>query len=183
MANYIGNNSAGTSGFEVKLKGFDELARQLRALPEKVSQKLLIAALKEAAKPTLEEARRLAPVAAQRSRWVNPGLLRKSIVIKNFKVRGLGPFSRGVTVGVRKLSKARRRRAKQARALVRARTGTSLGATFNDPYYWYFVERGTAHAAAKPFLRPAFNRHREQFLRDLEEILTDGIERLWKAAR
>lgn len=128
MASYTGNTSAGTSGLQIKLSGFDELARQLRALPEKIAQKELTKALREAAKPTLEEARKLAPVAAQRTRWVNPGLLRRSIIIKNFKVRGLGPFSRGVSIGVRKLSAKKRRGQKIARRLTRLAKGAALGA-------------------------------------------------------
>ena len=183
MAAYTGNTAAGTSGLQIKLKGFDELARQLRALPEKIAQKELTAALREAAKPTLDEARKLAPVAAQRTRWVNPGLLRRSIIIKNFKVRGLGPFSRGVSVGVRKLSLKKRRGQKIARRLTKLAKGTSLGASYNDPYYWYFIERGTAHMAARPFLRPAFNKHQSQFLESLREKLKARIEAIWRAQR
>ena len=164
--------------FKIELRGFNELAKALRELPEKISRQVLDKALKEAAKPTLATARQFAPIAASKTLRVNPGLLRRSITIKSFKVKG--SLNRGVTIGVRKPSRTRVRQQRIARRILKVAGRASLAASFNDPYYWYFLEKGTSKMAARPFLRPAFNRHHVQFLNDLKNILGPKIEEIWR---
>jgi HK97 gp10 family phage protein len=49
--------------------------------------------------------------------------------------------------------------------------------------YAHLVEFGTVHSAAKPFLRPALDARAADALREMQEVLADGILRHeWKQA-
>jgi len=165
---------------ELKLTGFDALAKQLKELPEKVARKVLDRSLKEAAKPMLATARNLAPVyRGQATTQVNPGLVKRSIKLTSMKVRGGSRLNRGVRIRVAVL-KGKKRRGAKATLSALNRGGASFGVGYFDPYYWYFLERGTARMQARPFLLPAFNAHKNQFLNDLKRTLGRRIEEEWK---
>lgn len=165
--------------FEIKLRGFDELAKQLRELPEKIAKKELYGALREAAKPMLQTARSLAPVAKEHTLRINPGLLRRSIRLKKFTVNG-SSLSIGVSLGVRRLTRTSVRRLSIATRILRKRLGIDTYRRYNDPFYWYFVEQGTKKVAARFFLETAFKRHRNEFLVVLKNRLGERIEAIWR---
>lgn len=179
--------------FEIQLKGFDELARSLRTLPAKLARQELAKALREAAYPMLLEARRRAPVLAVPARQRRAGTLKRNVRMARYRLRGQG-LSQGVTIGVRKLS------AKNI-ARIRAKQGTA-GARANDPFYWYFLERGWTPAGRRdqskqrrewraqekkargeikrPFLAPAFAAKHAQFLATFKGRLTARLAALWR---
>lgn len=163
---------------EIKLRGFDELAKQLRELPEKIARQELDRSLKEAATPMLKAAQANAPVLAQSTAQRRAGTLRRSIRMKVFRVRGSG-LIRGVTIGVRKLSRRQVRANRLAAWVSGRRLGVNISAQWNDPFYWYFVEHGTKHMGARNFLMRAFNAHHEQFLNRLKLILGGRIATIW----
>lgn len=166
-------------GIEIKLRGFDELAKQLRELPEKLAQKALDASLKEAAKPMLAAAKANAPVLAQNTVRRRAGTLRRSIRLKSFRVRG--SLNRGITIGVRKLTNRQVRGNKLAAAASRRRLGVRISSNWNDPFYWYFVEHGTKKMAARHFLQRALKEHQDEFLTRFRTGLGLAIEAIWKA--
>jgi HK97 gp10 family phage protein len=44
-------------------------------------------------------------------------------------------------------------------------------------WYWKFQEFGTAHNAAQPFMRPAFNAHKEKAVEAVRVYLAARIEK------
>jgi HK97 gp10 family phage protein len=56
-------------------------------------------------------------------------------------------------------------------------TGGASGGLGNPRYYWHLVEFGTAHSAAQPYIRPAFDRNTERMLGSFKSIVSEGIER------
>lgn len=46
-----------------------------------------------------------------------------------------------------------------------------------DPFYGLFQEFGTAHHAAQPFMRPAFEQSKEQALIEMTDSLRRRIDR------
>ncbi len=54
----------------------------------------------------------------------------------------------------------------------------------HDAYYWYWVEYGTSHSAAKPFVAPAVERARATYRKDIgEEVDRQVIKQLEKRAK
>ena len=59
--------------------GMDELLKNLKTLPEKVQKRVLVGAVRAAAKPIVKEAKALVPV--------EHGVLKESIGVTKFKTR------------------------------------------------------------------------------------------------
>jgi len=165
------------SEIRIEVKGLDALAAALKQLPEKVARKEVDKALREAAAPILRQAKANAPVLAQSTTYRRAGVLRRSIRMKNFRVRG--SLNRGVTIGVRKLSRRQVRAAKLASAVSKRKYGVRISEQWQDPFYWYFVERGTKKMKARNFLRNAFDSGHQRFLTDFRERMGKRIEAIW----
>jgi HK97 gp10 family phage protein len=58
-----------------------------------------------------------------------------------------------------------------------AGTGGVKGGLGNPRYYWHLVEFGTAHSAAHPYIRPAFDRNTDRMLGSFKSTVSEGIER------
>lgn len=114
----------------LKIQGGMDLARHLKALPEALSRKVQVEALKDGAEPMREMATDLAP-------------------------RGAGPgphLADNIVVGApTQASLERRGRFDE--------TVVEVGPSRkpNDVFYGFFQEFGTRHHAAQPFMRPAFD--------------------------
>lgn len=122
---------------EIKLDGLAELKRTLEALPERLGDRVAVGALRSGARVIRKAAIDKAPVLKAPNKYRKPGTLRKAIKIAKSKRDKFGVY-----IGMRKLSKAK---------------GQKPGAKNpDDPFYWFFVEFGTKHMPAQPFLRPAF---------------------------
>lgn len=144
----------------VKIEGLKELAAALRELPKAVAARQLRLPVAHAAADMRDDARRRAPISEESlgPGRPKPGTLRKSIVIK--KVMG---------------------NAMQAIYIVAVRHGKKfrdIGKRHAnlDAYYWRFIEFGTTHAAARPFLRPAFEALKRQAVETIKKGLAEGIE-------
>jgi HK97 gp10 family phage protein len=46
-----------------------------------------------------------------------------------------------------------------------------VGPSFKDAFYGYFLEFGTSKSAAKPFLQPAFDNHKEEVQEKMAEVI------------
>ena len=144
----------------VKVAGIDELKRALQALPEKLRRKALIKPLKSAMKVVLNAARAAVPVLQAPVPYRTSGLLKKRLTVRTSKVaRQEGNV--GVFVNIRPAAGAKFKTVGKVSGIkVRIKKKDSQrGATSNvDPYYWRFVEFGTAKMSARPFLTPAANK-------------------------
>jgi HK97 gp10 family phage protein len=120
-----------------KINGIPQLKAALGALVPKLRRQVLRNALAAGARVVRDEARRRAPVLQPtlRAPYRKPGTVRKAVVVRTSKVaRRAGDV--GVFVNVRPAKRAQR------------------GAkSKDDPFYWRFLEFGTKHMAARPFLQ------------------------------
>jgi HK97 gp10 family phage protein len=110
-----------------EIRGFDELAKKLRAITPTLKKQALRTALAAGARVVRDEARRETPVLkkANVSPYRTPGLVRKSLSVRTSKAaRRAGNV--GVFVNVRP-----------------AKTGQRGAKSGRDPFYWRFLEFGT----------------------------------------
>ena len=163
---------------DIDFEGFDEVQNCLKQLPEMARVKTLLAAQRKAAKPLVKTAKQLAPKANRsQTEWfgsrrkIAPGVLKKSIgYITNRK----GKYP-GIDVGPR-TSKGRKK-------------------SKFDAWWAHFVEFGTAAftvrkgklkgkvfpgQAAQPFMRPAYDQHKDDIPRIMAEELRKGVDKIFK---
>lgn len=144
----------------VKLQGFDALAEKLRAVPGAMRKKVIRNALAAGARPVRDVARQHAPVLSKSVPYRTAGLVRKSIVVRTSKAaKQAGDV--GVFINVRPAKGAKFKTINGSvlglKISQRVQTRASLRGARSpvDPFYWRFLEFGTAKMAARPFLRPA----------------------------
>lgn len=161
--------------FRVNTRGFAELELKLMKLKEVQQRRALASAGRYAMEPVAETARSLAPV--------DEGNLRDSIRIRA-KARS--------TMGKMVLSKALRGLSSGPDVEIgilmsrRKLTGEiDIGdgniqkiTMYEAGWRWHFAEFGTAHHAAHPFLRPAFDMHGVKILDRLGERLRANLAKL-----
>lgn len=149
----------------IQITGLQKVFKKLEGLNRTVRGKLIRKAIDRGTVGMLKTARQLAPVETR--------LLKKSLGrrIKLYRTSGnvvavIGPrkgFKRKVRVPV--FDKSGKR--------VRGKTREQV----RDPrHYTHLVEFGTEHSAAKPFLRPAFDRNKDQAKSIIKNILWAGIK-------
>jgi HK97 gp10 family phage protein len=143
-----------------ELKGFDALAAKLRAITPALRKSVLRNALAAGARVVRDDARANAPELAQASPYRTPGLLKQQLVVRTSKVARLAGDV-GVFVNVRPAKGAKFRTTTtrvlglkvKSRRLVRASQRGAYSKT--DPFYWRFVNFGTAKMTKRPFLSDA----------------------------
>lgn len=144
--------------------GLDELARALRAFTPTLARKHLKAAVAAGTAIVRD--------AAQRSTAFHDrtGSLRAHIRMKAVKASPL--------VARYEVFVATRRGASRGIAQhFDPTTGRKSRVTIADsPFYWRFVEFGTAKMTARPFMRPAFQNNRERAADAIIEKLASGVE-------
>jgi HK97 gp10 family phage protein len=111
---------------DISLTGASELVARIEALPDKVANNVMSGALYAGARRIRDEARRRAPI-LDLAKWH-------------------GPREPGV---LRQNIVARRSRSRSQHEIF-----AKVGIT-RDAFYGHFIEYGTRHAAAYPFMRPA----------------------------
>lgn len=153
----------------VKLEGIDELARVMKALPEKIRKKAVRAALRPAGQVIAQAAKRNAPVLSLPTPTRTPGTVKRRISVRASK------FARqdgdeGVFIGVRPI-----RGAAQVK-----RFGKAGANNPNDPFYWRFLEFGTKKMAKRPVLGPAAKSEGTAAIRKFLESAVPAIEKLNK---
>jgi HK97 gp10 family phage protein len=135
------------------VQGLPELRRALLDLPKELRGAPLASGVLGGAKIVREAAK-----AGVRKRT---GLTQKAIRV--FKERKLSDDRRAVyKVGVSM-------RVKGKRGVKKVKTW--------PPFYWRFIEFGTAKMAAAPFLEPAFAANQEAAVQQIKESLAKAIER------
>lgn len=158
----------------VKVEGLRELEKALRELPRATAKRVMVRALKEAAKPLIADASANAPVLT--------GALKDSINVSSRKPKGAkGPGS--VAFAAAMAGGASRAQAGQAaRAANAANRGGSVevyvGPGRNPQAI--FQEFGTSKHPPQPFMRPAWDSTKQQVVDSIKAALGDEI---MKAAR
>ncbi len=138
----------------------DNITARLRQMSDAVSHEVAIEALKEAAEPIRALASALAPRSNQA-----PHLADNIIVSETTRVRGFGGSGRWRDVD----------------PFV---STVAIGPSYRpeDIFYGQFQEFGTAHHAAQPFLRPAFDVMRSRVPKMIAASLGRAIARRTKGA-
>jgi len=167
--------------------GMEELLKNLKTLPEKVQKRVLVGAVRAAAKPIVKEAKALVPV--------EHGVLKKSIGVTKFETRKKSLVWFQVSPRVEKY----RLKAQDMD------NGKNVVLTMQQsPFYGYFVEFGTyakldhpllkprsgkrakrrAAIVAKgggikphPFMRPAFEREGDKAIAALKEYMAKRLDK------
>lgn len=170
--------------FEANIEGADALAKALREVAPKLRAKVIRGALRKGGNIIKAEAKQRAPVLKQPHPNRKPGTVRDAIAVRSSKqARQAG--DEGVFVNVRPAKGAKFRNlgtiaGVRVRAKVRA---SQRGAqSRNDPYYWRFVEFGTARMRAQPFLRPAADAKGRVALDMVVQAIDAGLKKLDKGA-
>lgn len=123
----------------IRVEGLSLLVTAARKLSDETKKKIAHNALLAGARIVRNAARNKAPIL--NSKYTNdprraPGTLRKAIVAVRVR-KGDYPEEVAAIVGVRLLSRASIAKYRQA-------SGKSGASNPRDPYYWWFVEAGTA---------------------------------------
>jgi len=131
----------------VALVGDKRLARKLDELAGPVSRRILREGIRKALTPINRAAKRKAPK--------RTGLLKKAIGKKVVVKPGYANGIVGVRTGFKQI----------------------IGGEPRDPNnYAHFVEYGTPHSAAKPFLRPAMDENRDKAFRIIRDVAREKIK-------
>lgn len=142
----------------IALLGDKDLERKLNFLAESIQNKIIKKATKEAVKPMLRDAKSTVQIltgAGQQSLKVY--LINKK-TYKGAKVS----TSKGL------LSKSAK---KKIAAAIKKGTDLYIG----DTFYLAFLEFGTKHQKAYPFLRPAFNRNKSRAVVIVGDVIRTEI--------
>jgi HK97 gp10 family phage protein len=139
----------------IKVRGLKELDRALSELPRRVAKKHLSGAVRKGAQLIAKDAKRRAPVsdAAFDFARMDSGKLQRNVIYFKRRARSTtNTVSYGVSV--------------RSKGIFIGSDGNwhSKGAK-EDPknaYYWTFVEFGTRHQSARPFLRPAYEANKKR---------------------
>jgi HK97 gp10 family phage protein len=150
---------------EIKVTGLKEIERVLQRLPARLGEKVIRAALRAGAQVIRKDAQSKVPILKAPDKRRKPGTVKKAITIKRSKQDKFGVY-----LGVKGLSK-------DDKHVFKNNKGTKAANNPDDPFYWFFLEFGTAKMPAKPFLRPAFEARKFEALRKFEEYCKKRIAR------
>lgn len=128
------------------IKGFEQMARQLQALPGKIFKTHLRKTTLAGARVIRQEARARAPV--------RTGDMRRNIIIKYAPENSKAGVRACYLVLVRKgklKTKAHVNYVYKNKKTVAGRIS----------FYWYYLEFGTVKMQARPFMRPAFSNKKD----------------------
>lgn len=153
----------------LKVRGLESVMAQLREVDANLGQKALAKASRAAFKRVADMAKQLVPV--------DSGELRDAIRIKVLKPKKGDTV---VTVGIQIATTTSN--GKQARVAAAA-FNEGQSQRLPPSRRWHFIELGTAHIAASPFLRPALDANAQGVVDDLSVQLRKQIADAIKKAR
>jgi len=160
----------------LEIKGLQELGETLLKFGDKMATRHLHAATKAAAELLRKAVVARAPVSIAGNHGNPPGTLRDSIVVLRRKG---APLTSRYSVGVRKI------KLKYALNKLNKRLRRAGLAYFRDDatFYWRFIEFGTKHAKAHPFMQPAFERSKFDAIDKFSQVLAAGVDRAIQESR
>lgn len=155
-----------TIKFSIEAKGLKELQKELKRLPEELSASFVKSAMLKAVEPVLQEARRRAPVDSGRLQLMQA----KSAKIMPRAGKIL------IRVGTKFLGKRQ-----ITKSLEKKAAGKSKGTVLtHNAYYDFMVEYGTRFQKAQPYLRPAFDGKKEEFVAVFREQVRVKLDAYYK---
>lgn len=164
---------------EVKIEGLAELQKALMALPVELHAGPVQRSVSAAARIVQKQAQQNVPILFEKGSYTGvnkanvlkrrkPGTLRKAIRVGRSKI-GSSDVQKMYNVFVKPISKGVKRKFKGA-----GRDNP------DDPYYWAVWEFGNQVNNSRPFLRPAFDRKKEEALRVMIDKLGKEIAKAAK---
>jgi HK97 gp10 family phage protein len=144
----------------VKIEGAKELRRMLKLLPTRVQTKVMRSATLKGANVVRKDARRRAPVRQISKK--NPRAAKKTGI-------GAGVVFIRWPGNLRKSIVSRRNR-KVPRWAISYHVGFT-----GKAYYGLFIEKGTSHQPAQPFLRPAYEANKASAVQRIGESIREGL--------
>lgn len=134
----------------VKIKGLDDLKRVLDDLPKQLRKKIVLGALRKAARVPLQAARRVVPIMssaeAASAPYRTPGLLKRRLMVRSSK-SATRAGNIGVFINIKPL------RASAISGF--KRIGGKASQNPADPFYWKFVNFGTKKMPKRDFMSAA----------------------------
>ena len=150
---------------KISLEGREELNALINRVDRKMRKKLLVKVFRQASKPLVKEAKRLAPKSHKKSYIVAHGDIRKKVRYTRLVTHRAGELKRSIGVIVGK--------GPVASVFIGPRKG---GIKANDGWYAHFVEFGTVKQKAQPFMRPAWNNTHESIEDQIYLSLKKAVE-------
>ena len=141
----------------IQLDGLKELKATLAKLPGRLEDKVLRAALRSGAQVIRKAAQAKVPVLSEPAPYRTAGTVKKAITVRRSKKDKVGVFVTVKPLGKKQISSFKQ-------------SGGSGAKNPNDPFYWIFLEFGTAKMPAAPFMRPAFEGSKGAALAKFEEF-------------
>ncbi len=163
------------SDLEFKLEGADKLSERLQSLGDK---KKLRSHARRAGRKGMQLVQFAASVGA--SRIDDPDTresIQENIAIRNKKSRDLNSVvvSVGVLGGAKQYAHTKSNVRKRLAGTTYATDGDSKNPGGNT-WYWRFIEFGTAHSPAIPFLEPALKQNTQAVTNEVIKAMSKSIE-------
>ncbi|HEI9807231.1 TPA: HK97 gp10 family phage protein [Proteus mirabilis] len=152
---------------EIKISGLAELSQYLKALEKNVGKRIARKAMNAGAMELKQEIKHRVPILKETVPHRRKGTIKRNIHSKT-KVQRNGQVK--TRIWVKSLSGKKVSAFKQA-------TGKSAALNPNDPFYWWFVEFGTAKMSAQPFMRSSFEAKKEATAKVIVQTLKEDIEK------
>lgn len=152
------------NNFSVHVSGLEDLKAVLADIPRQLRKKVILAALRKAARIPLQKARELVPVLSSsysaKAPYRTPGLLKKRLMVRTSRTsRQAGNI--GVFINVKPAQGAKYKTERNSFLGVKWSNRSKVkdsqrGAKSKlDPFYWRFVEFGTKKMQKRSFLADA----------------------------
>lgn len=140
---------------EIKVEGLKQLEATLKQLPARLGEKVMRGALRASAQVIRKDAQSKAPILKEPKKGRKPGTVKNAITVRRSKKDKFGVY-----VGIKGIGK---KAVKEFKA-----SGGKARENPDDPFYWIFLEFGTAKMPAAPMLRPAFEARKLEALSKFE---------------
>lgn len=163
----------------VKIEGLRELQASMRKLGLNVSgrgdSRMVLRALHDGARPIVAEAKRLAPVLDESTARVYTDAKGRQRKFKGSAQRKRGAIKSNIVQHTAKTVHNTVIIRVRNRGYIFTREGRNAART-GSPSYWWLVEFGTVRQAARPFMRPAFDRMKAVAAATIKSSLIKGLE-------
>lgn len=150
---------------KLNVRGLKEVQKQLEQVAAETQAKVLRGAMRDAMQPVLEDAKARVPR--------DTGATAEGLVLGSAKVNG----SSAIAVGIQIVNNSARQKQTNMAA---AAFGEAQSKSLPPSRRWHFIELGTAHQAARPFLRPALIRHAAGVVARLAHAVSERVRKALK---
>jgi HK97 gp10 family phage protein len=160
----------------VKVEGLRELEQSLKTLPRAVARNVLRRVLTKRGEPMAETMRELAPD----DPTTGPHDLHRSIFVSTKIKNDVGKAEYAQVMrsgGTKDEAVAALRTARRDAAGEGSFAEVYIGPDAAHNFYGRFQEFGTSHNAPQPFMRPAWDRHKDGILKGIQDDLWAEIEK------